>query len=351
MEEKKRIKYIDLCKGLGILMVTLGHVTTLANPLDQWMSSMKLSIFFVAAGYLICYTNSYEKQTLKRYIVKLIKSLMVPYVLFSAFGIAFRYFAMVMQNAVNMDSIKSYIFATITLRGIFALWFLPVLFFAEILFYCLIRYAPRIVKLLVILMPPFIATWYGGYLEQLQMVLSPLWYERISFVLFPIGKTIVALWYLYIGYLGCRLCRQIQNGKILFLIGMIFSVVNIYMSQQNMEVDMNHMDFGICPELFFIGGILGSFGALFVFQFLEQYWSFPILNYFGQNSLILMSTQRAFYILAIGAAGWHEISGSVEVLSWRYYWDSLGTLAIVLILEYSIITFINKKAKFMIGKF
>ena len=163
MKEKKRIKYIDLCKGLGILMVTLGHVTTLANPLDRWMSSMKLSIFFVAAGYLICYTNSYEKQTLKRYIVKLIKSLMVPYILFSAFGIAFRYFAMVMQNAVNMDSIKSYIFATITLRGIFALWFLPVLFFAEIL----------------------------------------------------------------------------------FLIGMIFSVVNIYMSQQNMEVDMNHMDFGI----------------------------------------------------------------------------------------------------------
>lgn len=351
MEEKNRIKYIDLCKGLGILMVTLGHVTTLANPLDQWMSSMKLSIFFVAAGYLICYTNSYEKQTLKRYVFKLLKSLMVPYVLFSAFGITFRYFAMVLQNAVNMDSIKSYIFATITLRGIFALWFLPVLFFAEILFYCLIRYAPKIVKLLVILLPPLIATWYGGYLEQLQMVLSPLWYERVSFVLFPAGKTIVALWYLYIGYLGCRLCQQIQNGELLFGAGIIFSVINIYLSQQNMEVDMNHMDFGIHPELFFIGGILGSFGALFVFQFLEKYWSFPILNYFGRNSLILMSTQRAFYILAVGKVGWQEISGAVEALSWRYYLDSLGALAIVLILEYSIITFINERAKFMIGKF
>lgn len=351
MKEKKRIKYIDLCKGLGILMVTLGHVTTLANPLDQWMSSMKLSIFFVAAGYLICYTDSYQKQTLKRYIVKLIKSLIVPYLLFSAFGIAFRFWAMVMQHTVNMDSIKSYIFATITLRGIFALWFLPVLFFAEILFFCLIRYAPKALKLLVILIPPLIATWYGGYLEQLKLVLSPLWYERISFVLFPIGKTIVALWYLYIGYLGCKVCRQIQNGKILFLIGIIFSAANIYMSQQNMEVDMNHMEFGIRPELFFIGGILGSFGALLVFEFLERYWSFPILNYFGKNSLILMSTQRPFYILAIGTAGWHEISGAVEVLSWRYYLDSLGALAIVLILEYSIITFINKKAKFMIGKF
>ena len=64
-----------------------------------------------------------------------------------------------------------------------------------------------------------------------------------------------------------------------------------------------------------------------------------------------MSTQRAFYILAVGKVGWQEISGAVEALSWRYYLDSLGALAIVLILEYSIITFINERAKFMIGKF
>ena len=29
MDKKRRIKYIDLCKGLGILMVTWGHITKL----------------------------------------------------------------------------------------------------------------------------------------------------------------------------------------------------------------------------------------------------------------------------------------------------------------------------------
>ena len=34
MDKKRRIKYIDLCKGLGILMVTWGHITKLDNPVD-----------------------------------------------------------------------------------------------------------------------------------------------------------------------------------------------------------------------------------------------------------------------------------------------------------------------------
>lgn len=36
MDRKRRIKYIDLCKGLGILMVTWGHITKLGNPVDTW---------------------------------------------------------------------------------------------------------------------------------------------------------------------------------------------------------------------------------------------------------------------------------------------------------------------------
>lgn len=48
MDRKRRIKYIDLCKGLGILMVTWGHITKLGNPVDTWAASFKMAIFFVA---------------------------------------------------------------------------------------------------------------------------------------------------------------------------------------------------------------------------------------------------------------------------------------------------------------
>ena len=137
--DKKRIKY-RLCKGLGILMVTWGHITKLDNPVDTWAASFKMAIFFVAAGYLIRYADSYRTQTLKGYSVKLLKSLMLSYVLFSILSIGFRFATMIMKHRIDIPAIKSYILATITLRGTFALWFLPVLFIAEILFFCLIKY-------------------------------------------------------------------------------------------------------------------------------------------------------------------------------------------------------------------
>ena len=44
MDRKRRIKYIDLCKGLGILMLTWGHITKLGNPVDTWAASFKMAI-------------------------------------------------------------------------------------------------------------------------------------------------------------------------------------------------------------------------------------------------------------------------------------------------------------------
>lgn len=351
MDKKKRIKYIDLCKGLGILMVTWGHITKLNNPVDTWAAAFKMAIFFVAAGYLIRYTDSYKKQTLKGYAVKLLKSLGIPYILFSILSIAFRFATMIMKHAVDMATIKSYIFATITLRGVFALWFLPVLFIGEILFFCLIKYLPKWTRILILIVIPLFSVWISYYMRRLHVTLDPLTYERISFILLPVSKSLVALWFLEIGHLGCMIFRKIDSVAVRFMIGIVFTAGNLYVSQQNPGVDLNNMSLGIIPPLFFVTGVIGSFGALFVFEFLENYIPFVILNYFGKNSLILMCTQRPFYIISTATAGWKIISGMPGIMAWRYYIDCLGAMALVMIIEYSVITFINTKAKFLIGRF
>ena len=127
------------------------------------------------------------------------------------------------------------------------------------------------------------------------------------------------------------------------MIGLVFTIGNIFLSQQNNGVDLNNMSL--------VTGIIGSFGALFVFEFLEDYIPFTILNYFGKNSLILMCTQRPFYIISTATAGWKIISGMPGIMAWRYYIDCLGAMILVMIIEYSIITFVNTKAKFLIGRF
>ena len=36
---KERIGYVDAAKGLGMLLIMLGHITKYDNPVDLWMSS------------------------------------------------------------------------------------------------------------------------------------------------------------------------------------------------------------------------------------------------------------------------------------------------------------------------
>ena len=196
MDRKRRIKYIDLCKGLGILMVTWGHITKLDNPVDTWAASFKMAIFFVAAGYLIRYADSYRTQTLKGYAVKLLKSLMLPYVLFSILSIGFRFATMIMKHRIDIPAIKSYILATITLRGTFALWFLPVLFIAEILFFCLIKYLPKWMRIVILIVIPVFGIWESYFIRHLIVSVDPLTFERISFLILPISKALIALWFL-----------------------------------------------------------------------------------------------------------------------------------------------------------
>lgn len=251
MDKKRRIKYIDLCKGLGILMVTWGHITKLDNPVDTWAASFKMAIFFVAAGYLIRYADSYRTQTLKGYSVKLLKSLMLPYVLFSILSIGFRFATMIMKHRIDIPAIKSYILATITLRGTFALWFLPVLFIAEILFFCLIKYLPKWVRIVILIVIPVFGIWESYFIRHLIASVDPLTFERISFLILPISKALIALWFLEIGHIGCMLFSKVTYKEIRFMIGLVFTIGNIFLSQQNNGVDLNNMSLGIHPPLFF----------------------------------------------------------------------------------------------------
>lgn len=80
---KERIAYVDAAKGLSILMIALGHITKLGNPVDLWMSSFKVSIFYIISGFLMCYTGSVKKRSFREFTGNIIKSLGVPYLAFS----------------------------------------------------------------------------------------------------------------------------------------------------------------------------------------------------------------------------------------------------------------------------
>lgn len=85
MKDKTRLEYLDAAKGLGILLVILGHIYAW-NPninrkiLVTWIYSFHMPLFFIVSGMLIKYKNYCN---IKEFIFSRIKHILVPYIVFS----------------------------------------------------------------------------------------------------------------------------------------------------------------------------------------------------------------------------------------------------------------------------
>ena len=51
--DKNRINSLDMAKGIGIILVVVGHSTFLEENVLTWISSFHMPLFFVLSGILI----------------------------------------------------------------------------------------------------------------------------------------------------------------------------------------------------------------------------------------------------------------------------------------------------------
>ncbi len=77
---KERINWIDTAKGIGIILVILGHISFRPNILNIWLCSFHMSLFFFLAG--ITY-NPKKYDTFKPLLISKIKTLVIPYFVFA----------------------------------------------------------------------------------------------------------------------------------------------------------------------------------------------------------------------------------------------------------------------------
>lgn len=136
-----RYDYIDIAKGLGILMVVWAHIMIIGWT-HQVIYAFHMPLFFFLSGMLF---QREKYKSFGMFIGKRAKRLLVPYVIYSvvtwAFWAAFRY--------IRHDEVDSYLMPllqTIIARGSgafmvhnSALWFVPCLFLVEILYFFLCR--------------------------------------------------------------------------------------------------------------------------------------------------------------------------------------------------------------------
>lgn len=135
IEMQERYKFIDILKGISILLVVYGHITPGAIPIfTEYAGIFTMPLFFFVSGVLfneVKYRNNFKEFLYRRY-----RGLVIPYF----------YFSIIVALCYIFIQDNYFTFITHLLKwgwGGYALWFIPVLLLSQILYFPICKLSVR----------------------------------------------------------------------------------------------------------------------------------------------------------------------------------------------------------------
>lgn len=270
---KKRLQFIDVAKGIAILLMIVGHSGISNKELIHFMFSFHMPLFFIVTGYFT--TKSPFKEILKKGWLQLLR----PYVFTICLVIIFFACLQVLGNLMLhkpycLQTFKDLSMGLLTGEGVGPLWFLAALFWAKFFLEIILRfekYAPALAVLCSTI----------AYLLLVNEISFP-WY-----VLHGMEATI----FLYVGTL-LRKSRIFSYPMPLINVLVVSVVVYLSASTATMAFEKSF-------PLLMLNVVTATVISVVVIencQILEQYkdkcfitkYVFAVLNYVGKNTLIIL---------------------------------------------------------------
>lgn len=147
----KRIEWIDLAKGMSIILVVYGHSGLAGVPyLGDWFAAFRIPFFFMVSGLLFS-TDKYPH--FGAFLAKRWKTLIRPYFIFSAVCLLAYIYLYPVDFGQQVVAIlcKGW--------GGLALWFIPVLALMEMLYYIIRKHIKNSMVVALILLASAIVGW------------------------------------------------------------------------------------------------------------------------------------------------------------------------------------------------
>ena len=338
----KRISYIDMAKGFGIILVVFGHLGFASESLLTWIMSFHMPLFFILSGMLLSHTNA-DKYNMSTILQKKTKNILLPYFSFSFLSIIF-------SGILDFTSFKTYLpnalIQTLVFYGISVLWFLPALFFGETIFLCIRKHASLkgtgFLCLVVCLITVFsVNAYHYHYPLDFNNPLS-VWGAYLISVFVRTG---IAVTFLAIGYFVQRIFFQKEYSTRIYLLGsVLFFILNLFLAFKNGKVDLNNLIFHNYL-LYFSAAFCGSMAIICLCMVLPA-WK-PLL-YIGKNSLIIMATHMNCRFLGICYAIANLILSALPVIGTFGY--QVIVIVCMIALETIAIYGINHYMPFLLGR-
>lgn len=336
-----RLDYLDVAKGIGIILVVMGHTGFLKEGVSRFVFSFHMPLFFIISGMLLHHSDI-DNRDIGPLIRKKIRSLMIPYISFSLIYIAISAVELLTGVLSKAEMIQSVIYM-FTLYGDSTLWFLPALLIGEILFILLNRKFKGVMLLAISCLLGFAAFW-------IQMGITPLYAMNMDNLLITniidfvrvLLRAVIVTGFIAVGFFGYGLIPR--KTLISIALGAAFLGVAFVLSRYNDTVDFHRIVTGNYG-LFLSAGVFGSFGVIFLSKGLV---GIKILGYFGRNSLIIMCTHLRFYVL-FGAIQLAFLINTYVTRAKDYVF-MLVILVVSFAVEVLIIELFNRYLPFILGR-
>ena len=338
---EKRISYIDTAKGIGILLVLIGHSGYPSANLITWISSFHMPLFFILSGILFAHTSAAEKKA-KPFLKKKLCSILVPYIAFSIVSI-------LASAILDYDRFPEYLWTlllqTISFYGISVLWFLPALFFSEVVFFFIKKYTSTKVTI-SITGAILLFSILGNEFYHHNFIVTETYGNQILSYLFVVCiRTGIALSFLASGFYLYHAVngQKLATGNYLLLSGG-FLFLNLFLGFKNGGVDLNQLVF----HNYLLYYLAAFCGTMFVLCLCNALPAIPPLTYMGKNSLIIMVTHMncrfygACFLVADTVLHFIPAAGLLG-----YY---LVVAVCMVLLEIAAITIINRFFPFLAGR-
>lgn len=263
---KERTLWIDVLKGLAIILVVVGH--NVNNSVSEFIYCFHMPLFFLLSGFV------FSPKPINQYISKSFKRLVIPYIAFLITIFVPQIIALLShENPLDdcVHLIKTILYGGALLTGVYGVfWFVSVLWFATNLFNYILELHCRGWLLLILILI--------GYL--LTLIPYPL----------PWNLHVVpmAVAYIWIGYLMKGYLDRMFSSKKLFCVLAIMILLAVYLLRYELSIDMKYARYGIFG-ISMLGSIIASLSiCVLAFILSTNNAICRILGYIGTASMVIM---------------------------------------------------------------
>ncbi|WP_430603302.1 acyltransferase family protein [Enterococcus sp. DIV0724b] len=312
-----RVQWIDYAKGVGILSIILGHS---GFPQMKYLFWFHVPLFFIISGFLN--KRGYE-QKFTDFFRKKIISLWIPYYVYGILCILlFQVLVWEFDASFICKELLKLIYSGTKVTGIIgAFWFIPVLFFTEIIFYFYQKINKKAIKI------AFLFTCYFTFQLVFQYITLPMDINviPIAIVFFSIGVYMKENWQ-----------WRVIISKLAIVILLVFMFF-FHLKLVDLNIDLKNAV--ASPLIINIIVPVAICQLIFVISiFLEKKKGLPLnmLAFFGKESLYFMLTHNLIinFLEVKGVHSWYIVFIITIIVSLLLYYP------IVLITQY-IIKLIN----------